>query len=149
MGTAFTSTLPDITVSANGQAKPLSESLLLAGGTLHATPRLDFYAYAGMEQDARSSQGTVAGVNYGYGNPLNSNAGCDIEGSTATCTGNNRLVRQITAGAWDTIYSGAYGQLRGGLQYSFTQRFAFSALQGGAPHADESAVLTSIRYYPF
>ena len=149
LGRYGTSQLPDITVGSNGQAKPLSETMVLAGGTLHATPSLDFYAYAGFEQDARSSQGTVAGVNYGYGNPLNSNAGCDIEGSTATCTGNNRMVRQITAGTWDTFYNGAYGQLRGGLQYSFTQRFAFSSLQGGAPHADESAVLTSIRYYPF
>ena len=149
LGRYGTAQLPDITVSSTGQAKPLSESMLLAGATLHATPAIDFYAYAGMEQDARSSQGTLAGVNYGYGNPLNSNAGCDIEGSAATCTGNNRLVRQVTAGAWDTFYNGAYGQLRGGLQYSFTQRFAFSALQGGAPHADESTVLTSIRYYPF
>ncbi len=149
LGRYGTAQLPDVTVSSTGQAKPLSESMLLAGATLHATPAIDFYAYAGMEQDARSSQGTAGGVNYGYGNPLNSNAGCDIEGSAATCTGNNRLVRQVTAGAWDTFYNGAYGQLRGGLQYSFTQRFAFSALQGGAPHADESTVLTSIRYYPF
>ncbi len=149
LGRYGTAQLPDITVSSTGQAKPLSETMMLAGATLHATPSLDFYAYAGLEQEARSAQGTAGGVNYGYGNALNSNAGCDIEGSAATCTGNNRLVRQITAGTWDTFYSGAYGMLRGGLQYSFTQRFAFSAIQGGAPHADESAVLTSIRYYPF
>ena len=149
LGRYGTAQLPDITVGANGQAKPLSESLLLAGATLHATPMLDFYAYAGLEQVDRASQGTVGGVNYGYGNPSNSNAGCDIEGSSATCTGNNRSVRQITAGAWDTVYSGAFGQLRGGLQYSFTQRTAFSALQGGAPKSSENTVLTSIRYYPF
>ena len=149
LGRYGTSQLPDITVSADGRTKPLNETMLLAGATLHATPMLDFYAYAGMEQVDRSAQGTLAGVNYGYGNPLNSNAGCDIEGSSATCTGNNRSVRQVTAGAWDTVYSGAYGQLRGGLQYSFTQRTAFSALQGGAPKASENTVLTSLRYYPF
>ena len=136
-------------MSSTGRAEPLSEFMLLAGATYHATPALDFYAYAGMEQDDRKSLGTVAGVNYGYGNPLNSNAGCNIEGSTATCTGNNRLVRQVTGGVWDTFYNGPFGQLRGGLQASFTQREAFRALQGGAPHADEAAVLTSIRYYPF
>ena len=149
LGRYGTSQLPDITVSADGRAKPLNETMLLAGATLHATPMLDFYAYAGMEQVDRSAQGTLAGVNYGYGNPLNANAGCDIEGSSATCTGNNRSVRQITAGAWDTVYNGAFGQLRGGLQYSFTQRTAFSALQGGAPKTSENTVLTSLRYYPF
>ncbi len=149
LGRYGTAQLPDITVSSTGQAKPLSEFMLLAGGTLHATPTLDFYGYAGIEQDARSSQGSAAGVNYGYGNSLNSNAGCDIEGSTATCTGNNRSVRQLTAGAWDTVYSGPFGQLRGGLQYSYTQRTAFSSLIGGAPKASENTVLTSIRYYPF
>ena len=116
---------------------------------MHATPTIDLYAYAGLEQDARSSQGTAAGVNYGYGNPLNSNAGCDVEGSTATCTGNTRSVRQATVGAWDTIYNGAYGQLRGGLQYSYTRRTAFSSVLGGAPTTDENTVLTSLRYYPF
>ncbi len=149
LGRYGTAQLPDITVSSNGQAKPLSETMLLAGATLHATPMLDFYAYAGMEQDARNTQGSAGGVNYGYGNPLNSNAGCNLEGLSATCTGNNRYVRQATAGLWDTFYSGAYGQMRGGLQYSFTQREAFSALQGGSPKASESTVLTSIRYYPF
>ena len=149
LGRYGTSQLPDITVSANGKAKPLSETLFLTGATLHATPSLDFYTYAGMEQEARSSQGSVGGVNYGYGNALNSNAGCDIEGSTATCTGNTRMVRQITAGLWDTVYSGGFGQLRAGLQYSYTQRFAFSSTQGGAPKTDENTVFTSLRYYPF
>ena len=149
LGRYGTSQLPDITVSATGAAKPLSETMLLAGATLHATPMLDFYAYAGMEEDARNSQGTLAGVNYGYGNPLNSNAGCDIEGATATCRGNTRSVRQATVGAWDTIYNGAFGQLRGGLQYSYTQRKAFSSVLGGAPKTDENTVLTSIRSYAF
>ncbi|WP_237476615.1 hypothetical protein [Lichenibacterium dinghuense] len=149
LGRYGTAQLPDITVSSTGRAEPLAEFMLLAGATFHATPTLDFYAYAGLEQDDRSALGTVGGVNYGYGNPLNSNAGCNIEGSTATCTANNRTVRQVTGGLWDTIYSGPFGQLRGGLQASFTQRQAFSSVQGGAPHADEAEVLTSIRYYPF
>ncbi len=102
-----------------------------------------------MEQEDRNSLGTVGGVNYGYGNPSNSNAGCNIEGSTATCTGNTQSVRQATVGVWDTIYKGAYGQLRGGLQYSYTQRTAFSAILGGSPKTDENIVLTSLRYYPF
>ena len=149
LGRYGTSQLPDITVASNGAVKPLSETMLLAGATLHALPTLDLYAYAGMEQDARKALGTAGGVNYGYGNPLNSNAGCSIEGSTATCTGNTRSVRQATVGLWDTVYSGGFGQLRAGLQYSYTQRVAFSSLQGGAPRTDENTVFTSLRYYPF
>ncbi len=59
-----------------------------------------------MEEDSRRSFGTVGGVNDGYGNPADSNAGCAIEGSTLTCTGNTRSERQATIGAWDTIYNG-------------------------------------------
>ena len=149
LGRYGTSGLPDITVSSTGGIKPNSETMLLAGAVVHPTPLIDLYAYAGMEQEDRNSLGTVGGVNYGYGNPFNSNAGCNIEGSTATCTGNTQSVRQATVGIWDTIYKGAYGQFRGGLQYSYTQRTAFSAIVGGAPKTDENTVLTSLRYYPF
>ena len=101
----------------------------------------------------RSSFGTVGGVNYGNGNPAVSNAGCDLEGSTI-CAGTNsnantRRVRQATIGVWDTFYNGPYGQLRGGAQYSFTEKTLFSSNIGGAPSADENIVLTSLRYYPF
>ena len=149
LGRYGTSGLPDITVNSNGGIKPNSETMLLAGAIVHPTDSIDVYAYAGMEQDDRNSLGTVGGANYGYGNPLNSNAGCNIEGSTATCTGNTQSVRQATVGIWDTIYNGAFGQFRGGLQYSYTQRTAFSAILGGAPKTDENTVLTSLRYYPF
>ena len=149
LGRYGTSGLPDITVGSTGGIKPNAETMLLAGAILHPTPTIDVYAYAGMEQEDRNALGTVGGVNYGYGNPFNSNAGCSIEGSTATCTGNTQSVRQATVGIWDTIYKGAYGQFRGGLQYSYTQRNAFSAIVGGAPKTDENIVLTSLRYYPF
>ena len=77
------------------------------------------------------------------------NARCNVEGATATCPNQNRYVRQVTAGLWDTVYNGAFGQLRGGLQASYTQRELFSALSGGASRTDQTAVLTSIRYHPF
>ncbi len=102
-----------------------------------------------MEEDSRRSFGMVGGVNDGCGNSANANAGCAIEGSTLTCTGNTRPVRQATIGAWDTICNGNYGQLRAGAQYSYTQRTGFSATVGGAPKTDENVVLTSLRYYPF
>ena len=148
IGRYGTSQLPDITVSPTGEVKPIPEMALLLGATWHATHELDVYTYAGEERELRTTLGTVGGINYGYGNPLNSNAGCNVEGST-TCTGNTRAVRQITVGAWDNIYTGSFGQLRAGAQYSYTQRDTFSAIVGGAPKTDDNIFLTSLRYYPF
>ena len=149
IGRYGTSQLPDIAVGPTGQIHPLSEFALLAGVTVHATPTLDVYAYAGEEQVDRASLGSSSGVNYGFGNPANPNAGCNIEGSTLACTGNTRQVRQATIGLWNKFYSGGFGQLRGGIQYSYTEKTAFSADVGGAPKVNENIVLTSLRYYPF
>ncbi len=90
---------------------------------------------------------TGAKLAFGYGNPLYTNAGCAIAGSSA-CVGDVALVRQLTGGFWDTIYSGPTGQLRAGMQYSFTQKYSFAGV-GGTAKAQENIVLGSIRYYPF
>ena len=149
VGRYGTAQFADMTVSPTGQVKPLTELALLVGVTWHALPSLDIYGYAGRETVDRKSLGTVGGVNYGYGNPANSNAGCNIEGSALTCTGNAREIQQATGGFWYDFYKGPYGQLRGGAQYSYTQKTAFRANVGGAPKTDENTFLTSLRYYPF
>jgi hypothetical protein len=114
----------------------------------HATPSLDVYSYAGLEK-AKANFANVGTVPFGYGNPLYNNTGCFTENSAgATCNGNTREVRQITAGIYDTIYQGNFGTLKAGLQYSYTQRFAFAGV-GGAPKTDDNVVMTQIRYYPF
>ena len=66
----------------------------------------------------------------------------------ATCNGNTREVRQITAGFYDTIYQGAYGTVKAGVQYSYNQRLTFVGV-GGAPRTDDSIVMSQIRYCPF
>lgn len=149
IGRYGTSQLPDVTANAAGNIKPLPEFALLAGATFHATKALDIYAYAGEEQVERKVFPTVGGVNYGYGNPANSNAGCEIEGSALACTGNARRIEQATIGVWYNFYDGRFGQLRGGAQYSYTQKTAFSDAAGRAPKTDDNIVLTSLRYYPF
>ncbi len=150
------SQLADVTFKSDGSLAPIPETMLLAGLTWHALPGLDFYTYAG-EEDENASFGfsTVgpAHAAFGYGNPAFVNTGCNIEdfgtgiGGFA-CTGNTKLVRQITGGFWDDIYKGAFGRLAGGLQYSFTQKFAFAGV-GGTPERNESIFFTSLRYYPF
>ncbi|MGH6844557.1 MAG: hypothetical protein ACRECU_07525 [Methylocella sp.] len=150
------SQLADVTFNSDGSLAPIRETILLAGLTWHAIPGLDFYTYAGEEvQAARfgfSSPG-AAHTPFGVGNPAFNNSACFAEfvgtgAGTSACTGNTRLVRQITGGFWDTIYKGPYGKLAGGLQYAFTQKFGFNGI-GGMPERNENIFFTSLRYYPF
>ncbi|THD52657.1 hypothetical protein [Phenylobacterium sp.] len=135
--------LPDVTFNPDGRIEPIRESIILVGGVIHATKALDLWAYAGEERDNRAAFGAI-----GYGNPLFVNTGCDIEGSALPCTGNTQALKQISAGFWDKFYSGAWGQARFGVQYSYIERDAFTGV-GGAPQANENMVYTSFRYYPF
>lgn len=145
----FTATpFPDATVAQDGTVLPLTITAAAAGLIWHTTPSLDLYAYAGLEK-AKAAFANAGTVPFGYGNPLYNNTGCNIENSpAATCNGNTREVRQITAGFYDTIYQGNFGAAKAGLQYSFTQRFAFPGV-GGAPKTDDNVVMAQIRYYPF
>jgi hypothetical protein len=149
------SQLPDVTFNSDGSLAPIQETMLLAGLTWHAIPGLDFYTYAGEEVQGNKFGFSSPGPHtaFGWGNPAFVNTGCNIEFfGTGTgpfaCTGNTRLVRQITGGFWDTIYKGPFGRLAGGLQYSFTQKFGFNGI-GGAPERNENTFFTSLRYYPF
>ena len=102
----------------------------------------------GLEK-AKANFANVGTTPFGYGNPLYNNTGCFTENTpAATCNGNTKEVRQITAGIYDTIYQGNYGTLKAGVQYSYTQRIAFAGV-GGAPKTDDNIVMTQIRYYPF
>ncbi len=146
--------LGDVTFLPNGTLDPVRQTNFLAGLIWHAVPGLDLYAYAGQE-DQQASYETVTTVvgktttvsAYGLGNPLYSNAGCSIAGSSV-CVGNTHLVRQITGGLWDNVYRGTFGTAKVGLQYSFTQRYGFNGV-GGAPKTEESSAFFSFRYYPF
>ena len=150
------SQLPDVTFNSDGSLAPIPETILLAGLTWRALPGLDFYTYAGEEDQNNSFGSSTVGpahAAFGWGNPAFVNTGCDIEflgtgtGASA-CAGNTKLVRQITGGFWDDIYKGPFGRLAGGLQYSFTQKFGFASV-GGTPERNENTFFTSLRYYPF
>jgi hypothetical protein len=145
----FTATpFPDAALAQDGTILPLTITAAAAGLIWHTTPSLDLYAYAGLER-ADAAFANVGTVPFGYGNPLYNNTGCFTENApAATCNGNTREVRQITAGFYDTIYQGNFGTLKAGAQYSYTQRLAFQAV-GGAPTTDDHVVMTQIRYYPF
>jgi hypothetical protein len=147
--------LPDATFDPAGNIHPIHEVEALAGLTLHAAPQFDYYLFFGEEKDSAepfdllSQAGSVTA--YGYGNSLYQNSGCFGEIATVpatACVGNTRSIKQGTTGFWYKAYAGSFGRLQYGLQYSYTQRRAFSGL-GGTPAANQNIVMASVRYYPF
>jgi hypothetical protein len=137
--------LPDVTLNPNGALDPITETTMLAGATLHATPALDIYAYAG--QEGENAKYFNAGTGHqGLGNPAYNLAGCFTEGGT--CSPNIETSSEITAGFWWRAYAGKYGSARLGVQYSYNRLTSFAGT-GGKPDTDENMVFTSLRYYPF
>jgi hypothetical protein len=163
--------LPDSTINPDGSLRPIGEIMGSAGFTLHATPALDIYAFGGIEKE-NPSYGvvpTAAGTPafFGYGAPNALNSGCNVmNAAAATCAGQTQTLWQLTGGFWDKIYEGNYGEVRVGVQYSYSQRDFFQTTYNGAfvagsgqtlaqeqltyaPKTAESTIMTSIRYYPF
>jgi hypothetical protein len=143
--------LPDTTARPDGRLQALQETMWLAGGTFHATPKLDLYLFGGEEKEngkVYTSPLLPTSVAFGYGTlPGSTNAGCLVEGGT--CSPVTKSIDQITGGFWDKFYQGSFGRLQVGIQYSYTERKTFADALGNAPKANESMVFTSFRYYPF
>ena len=152
IGRYGTSQLSDATISSIGAPSPLPEVQALVGLVGHPVTDVDLYSYVGTEQIGRKYF-NANGKAYGYGNPLYSNAGCDIELSTATCTANTSGVVQGMIGAWWRFLHGDYGTIQTGVQYSYTRRTIFNGVTGpggtGNASTDENTLLFSLRYLPF
>jgi len=150
--------LPDVTSDKEGNLHPLKEFMLLGGATLHATPKLDVYAFAGEEQEQRQLYDNGAA---GLGALNADNSGCFVEtATTATtdaCGGNTRRIRQLTVGAWDKIYNGSFGRAQVGIQWSYTERQLFDGTgssaglpaYAGMPQTHNNMAFLTFRYYPF
>jgi hypothetical protein len=138
--------LPDTVVGPDGSLKPITETMFMVGGTLHATPSLDLYVFGGQERE-NSLYTTFGASTYGFGSPTANLTNCSIEG--ASCTANIKLMSQITGGLWDKVYQGRFGSVRVGLQYSYTELTAFPGATGGQPKTNDNMIFTSFRYYPF
>ena len=148
-------------VGPGGQLEPISEYMFMGGATVHATSQLDIYAFGGLEhQDALTSDPKVGAtqLHLGLGNPFATLGNCFVE--LATCSPNTQQIDQVTIGFWDKVYTGSFGQVRVGIQYSHTDLYAFPGVAGtnsagfppGAgvqPKTSDDMVFTSFRYYPF
>ena len=152
IGRYGTSQLPDATINRNGAPAPLPAVHALVGVVAHPVPSLDLYGYVGTEQTGRKFF-NAGGKAYGYGNPLFSNAGCDIELSTASCTAATSGIVQGTLGYWWRFLQGDFGTVQTGLQYSYTRRSIFRGVTGpggtGNAGTDDNMVFLSLRYLPF
>ncbi len=151
VGRYGTAQLPDATIGSRGQPVPLPEWMAIAGVVGHPVPAMDVYGYVGTDQtSARSFDTDVKGkvTAYGYGNPLYSNEGCDIELSTLTCTANTSGIVAGAVGAWYRFLKGPFGTLQAGVQYTYAHRSVFQGL-GRTPETDENMVFLSFRYFPF
>ena len=148
--------LPDATFSQSGTPLPLPEVIAMVGVVSHPAPRFDLYAYVGTEQITHRESFVENKKGYGYGSPLYSNAGCNIEqpipasgGSLALpCAANTSGVVQGTVGGWWRFLKGDYGTMESGVQYSYTRKTAFEGV-GGSPKTDINMVYFSFRYLPF
>lgn len=150
------STPVDVSYYPDGALLPLKQAQALAGLELHPTPKLDWYTYAGDEYTGRDwSTGVVGGktVSFGYGAPTVDNSTCELTYfSKAACTGNIRNLQEITSGFWYRFYKGPSGTFQFGGQYEWVHfntwhgTNVLDPLQPGSPKANDSMVLTSIRY---
>ena len=173
IGRYGTSQLSDVIVAGDGSLKAIPEGMLLGGFTVHATPSIDVYGFAGIEKELRKYGENSTGTFYGLGAPggtTASVAGCNQEPNVnggalcnSTGNGNNKQIFQLTAGFWDKIYKGSFGEVRVGAQYQYNGREVFNNIPGVVnpatgqfiytnnyqPKAFDQVVLTSLRYYPF
>ena len=152
IGRYGTSQLPDATIGRNGAPAPLPAVQALVGLVGHPVGTVDLYSYVGTEQVGRKFF-TAAGKPYGYGNPLYSNAGCDIELSTGACTANTSGIVQGTLGGWWRFLQGDFGTVQAGVQYSYTRRTIYKGLGGtggtGNASTDDHMAFFTLRYLPF
>ncbi len=153
--------LPDVIVGPGGELEAVPEFMFLVGATAHATPQLDLYLFGGEEHQSEVSSDPKIGatqLHLGYGNPFATLGNCFVE--LATCSPDTQQIDQVTVGFWDKVYTGSFGQVRVGVQYSHTALHAFPGLAGAntagfppgvgvRPSTTDDMVFTSFRYYPF
>lgn len=149
IGRYGTSQLPDATTGNNGAVVPLTNLSATAGIVGHPAKSLDMFAYFGTDRILDREDFVSSGKGYGYGSPLYSNAGCNIELSPLACVANTRAITQGSVGYWWRLLKGPFGTLQQGVSYSYTKREAFGGLGGLAPKTDDNIVFLTVRYLPF
>lgn len=153
IGRYGTTTLPDVTVAADGSLKPITAGQVMFTIETHPTKDLDVYSYIGSEYAGRQTFVNGAGKGVGYGSPLNVNTTCETElpptnqttPNSGACAADTRAFWQANLGFWYRFYKGAAGTVQWGMQYSYTSKNSWSGV-GGAPQAIDNMLFSSFRY---
>jgi cell division septum initiation protein DivIVA len=152
------STLADVTTRLDGTLAPIRGGSALVGLELHATPKLEVYAYYGGDYAERQLYNAAGSA--GYGRFTAATTGCTIETIAATgnntpvstttnpasCSPDTRDIQELSTGFWYDFYRGNKGRLRQGFQYSYLNKQTWRGT-GGSPTANTNMVFTSFRYY--
>jgi hypothetical protein len=152
------STLADVTTRIDGTLSPIRGGSALGGLELHATPKLDVYAYYGGDYVERELYNTNGKV--GYGRPAQATTGCNVEVISATgnitsassttlpanCSPDLRAVQEFSLGWWYDFYRGPKGRIRQSFQYSYFVKNSWAGT-GGSPNATDNMWWTAFRYY--
>jgi hypothetical protein len=139
----------DLYIRPDGNIELVKAASFLTGFETHPTKKLDWYTYFGTEYQQRSA-GVQTGVAYGYGAANANYAKCFASEAAFSCSAPFKNLNQIATGFWYRFYKGSFGTLQYGMQYSYTQKVAWSGLSGTtsiSPSGDENMVFTSFRYY--
>ncbi len=164
IGRYGTGQLSDLTVHGDGTLALLRNWQALATLEIHATPKLDIYAYVGGEYAGRAAYSFLNPItgkngNVGYGSPTFRNDGCSVEtlpiavpgattnttavlgsngfipGALSNCTGDTRNLIEGTIGFWYRVYSGPKGRFQWGPQYSYLVKNTWSGASGASGSA--------------
>lgn len=150
------SELPDVTVTPNGSLTPIRGAQGLLRAEFHATRKLDFLAYAGVEYAQRTYADNGSGTLVGYAPPSMDNTGCNVEqppaGNTGVlpttipnCVGATRVLQAGSIGYQYRFYEGPHGRFQTSVIYTRLTKDGWTGI-GGAPHTANNMVFTSFRY---
>ena len=159
--------LADVTIrptspfAVAGTLSPIRGGSALVGLELHATPKLEVYAYYGGDYLERQLYNAAGSAGYGrtsvntFGCYVNTiaatgnntpTASVGVANNPANCSPDTRDISELSTGYWYDFYRGPKGRLRQGFQYSFLNKQTWQGV-GGSPTANNNMVFTSFRYY--
>jgi hypothetical protein len=143
----------------DGTLEPIRNVHGLLSIETHPTPKLDVYGYYGGEYAQRTVYTTAQGYLIGYGAPnlvdtgctaLPANPGSSTGGTPAAPSNCNSPTRYIQEGmigfTYRIVNTPKFGRLQYGINYQLIQRSLWSGATAG-PRAQDSMILTSMRYY--
>jgi hypothetical protein len=162
VGRYGSSQLADATLRTDGTLEPIRNYHGLLSIETHPTPKLDLYAYYGGEYAQRTVYTTAQGYLIGYGapnlndsgcyalpaNPASSTGGSPTPATSTPCNSPTRYIQEPMIGfTYRIVNTPKFGRLQYGINYQMIQRGLWSGAQSISYRAEDSMILTSMRYY--